>query len=108
LSSLDEWEAASTASTQHERLTKQWMKTLIEDLTRQSSGEDSQSWKDAETCTPPFTRGAESSQKHPEQQHEREQRSGSPFKSDCSKEDNQALEYTRSKSWQDLAGRTAK
>jgi hypothetical protein len=36
LSSLDEWEAATTASTQHERLTKQWMKTLIEDLTGQS------------------------------------------------------------------------
>jgi hypothetical protein len=38
---LDEWEAATTASTRHERLTKQWMKTLIEDLTRQSRGEDS-------------------------------------------------------------------
>jgi hypothetical protein len=36
LSGLDEWEAATTASTQHERLTKQWMKTLIEDLTGQS------------------------------------------------------------------------
>jgi hypothetical protein len=36
LSSLDEWEAATTASTQHERLTKQWMKTLIKDLTGQS------------------------------------------------------------------------
>jgi hypothetical protein len=36
LSGLDEWEATTTTSTQHERLTKQWMKTLIEDLTRQS------------------------------------------------------------------------
>ncbi len=36
LSGLDEWEAATAASTQHERLPKQWMKTLIEDLTGQS------------------------------------------------------------------------
>jgi hypothetical protein len=36
LSSLDEWEAATTTSTHHERLTKQWTKTLIEDLTGQS------------------------------------------------------------------------
>jgi hypothetical protein len=104
LSGLDEWEAATTASTQHERLTKQWMKTLIEDLTGQSRGEDSQSWKDTKTCTPPFTPGAESSQKHPEQQHESEQRSGSPFRSDCSREDNQASEYIQeanpSKTWQ--------
>jgi hypothetical protein len=58
LSGLDEWEVATTTSTQHERLTKQWMKTLIDDLTGQSLGEDSQSWKDTETCTPPFTPGA--------------------------------------------------
>jgi hypothetical protein len=55
LSGLDEWEAATATSTQHERLTKQWMKTLIEDLIRQSLGEDSQSWKVTKTCTPPFT-----------------------------------------------------
>ncbi len=101
---LDEWEATTTASTHHERLTKQWMKTLIEDLTGQSRGEDSQSWKDTETCTPPFTLGAESSQKHPEQQHESEQRSGSPFRSDCNGEDNQASEYIQEanpgKTWQ--------
>jgi hypothetical protein len=104
LSGLDEWEAATTASTQHERLAKQWMKTLIEDLTGQSRGEDSRSWKDTETCTPPFTPGAESSQKHPEQQHESEQRSGSPFRSDCSREDNPASEYLQEanpgKTWQ--------
>ncbi len=93
LSGLDEWEAATTASTDHERRAKQWMKSLMEDLTGQSRGEDSMSPKDTETCTPPFTPGAESSQKRPEQQHESEQRSGSPSRSDCSREDNQASEY---------------
>lgn len=58
LSSLDEWEAATTASTQHERLAKQWMASLMEDL---RGVEDSTSPQETEECTTPFTPGVESS-----------------------------------------------
>lgn len=58
-SSLDEWEAATTTSTQHNLRAKQWMASLMEDL---QTGDDST--QETEECTTPFTPGVDSCSPH--------------------------------------------
>lgn len=60
-SSLDEWEAATTTSTQHNLRAKQWMASLLEDL---QNGDDSTSAQETEECTTPFTPGVDSCSPH--------------------------------------------
>lgn len=59
-SSLDEWEAATTTSNQHNLRAKQWMASLLEDL---QNGEDSTT-QETEECTTPFTPGVDSCSPH--------------------------------------------
>lgn len=58
-SSLDEWEAATTTSTQQNLRAKQWMASLLEDL---QNGDDST--QETEECTTPFTPGVDSCSPH--------------------------------------------
>lgn len=58
-SSLDEWEAATTTSNQHNLRAKQWMASLLEDL---QNGDDST--QETEECTTPFTPGVDSCSPH--------------------------------------------
>lgn len=60
-SSLDEWEAATTTSTQHNLRAKQWMASLMEDL---RNGDYSTSAQETEECTTPFTPGVDSCSPH--------------------------------------------
>lgn len=60
-STLEEWEAATTTSTQHNLRAKQWMASLLEDL---QNGDDSTSAQETEECTTPFTPGVDSCSPH--------------------------------------------
>jgi hypothetical protein len=59
ISSLDDWEAATTTSPQHNLRAKQWMASLLEDL---RNGDDST--QETEECTTPFTPGVDSCSPH--------------------------------------------
>ena len=60
-STLDDWEAATTTSPQHNLRAKQWMASLLEDL---RNGDDSTSAQETEECTTPFTPGVDSCSPH--------------------------------------------
>ncbi|KAG0560769.1 hypothetical protein M758_9G011500 [Ceratodon purpureus] len=59
--SLDDWEAATTTSPQHNLRAKQWMASLLEDI---RNGDDSTSAQETEECTTPFTPGVDSCSPH--------------------------------------------